>query len=188
MRQAFPQGYIAVQFSVEFDDDATLSAIAAQLDTLAHSTGLGIVFFRAGAAPWHDELGAFARTGARMRAPARVFMSLDLWDICALIAASRAYAGSSLHGRIVAMAFALPRVNFVHTAQRGKQAAFAATWEDAQVPAAVQADSIAQAVLQAMAVDSDVLAAKARQLADCYRDAFRAPRALSAGHFSAGNT
>ncbi|HZW23470.1 polysaccharide pyruvyl transferase family protein [Noviherbaspirillum sp.] len=183
--QAFPQGYIAVQFSVEFDDDATPSVIAAQLDTLAHSTGFGIVFFRAGAAPWHDELGGFARTAARMQTQTRVFMSLDLWDICALIAASRAYAGSSLHGRIVAMAFALPRVNLVHDAQRGKQAAFAATWEDAQVPAAVQADSIAQAALQALGVDPGVLETKARQLAGCYRDAFRA---LCGGRFSLGNT
>jgi len=185
IRQAFPQGYIAAQFSVEFDDDATLAAIAAQLDTLAHSTGLGIVFFRAGAAPWHDELGGFARTAARMQAQTRMFMSLDLWDICALIAASRAYVGSSLHGRIVAMAFALPRVNLVLDAQHGKQAAFAATWEDAQVPAAVQADGVAHAALQALAVDPGVLEAKARQLAGCYRHAFRT---LCKGCFPTENT
>ena len=173
MRQAFPQGYIAVQFSADFGDDATLLAIAGQLDLLVDATGLGIVFFRAGAAPWHDDAACFERTAARMRSPAvKLFTSLDLWDICALIAASRGYLGSSLHGRIVAMAFALPRVNFVYAAHGGKQAAFASTWEDASVPHVVQVDHIASGMQQALAADASALRLKARQLANDYRHAF----------------
>ena len=53
------------------------------------------------------------------------FASLELWDLCALIASSRAYAGSSLHGRIVAMAHRVPRVNL-----RGrKQESVAESWD-----------------------------------------------------------
>jgi hypothetical protein len=37
-----------------------------------------------------------------------VFESLDIWDICALIASGAGFAGSSLHGRIVAEAFGVP--------------------------------------------------------------------------------
>ena len=175
MRQAFPQGYITVQFSAEFGDDATLLAIARQLDLLVEATRLGIVFFRAGAAPWHDDVACFERTAARMRSRAvKLFTSLDLWDICALIAASRGYLGSSLHGRIVAMAFALPRVNFLYTVHGSKQATFASTWEEASVPHVVQVTDIARGMQQALAVDASVLRLKARQLADDYRHAFHA--------------
>ncbi|MFD2270829.1 hypothetical protein ACFS07_06150 [Undibacterium arcticum] len=44
---AFPQGYIAVQFSADFGDDETLTQIAAQLDQIAISSGFGVAFFSA---------------------------------------------------------------------------------------------------------------------------------------------
>lgn len=153
LRRAFPQGYLAVQFSADFGDDATLAGIAAELDRIAAETGLGIVLFRAGAAPWHDDLEVYRRTVARMRTGAvRLFASLHLWDICALIATSRGYCGSSLHGRIVAMAFALPRVSLVHPDQSGcptKQAAYVETWEPVGMNTVVSPDGIDEA-LQAM--------------------------------------
>jgi hypothetical protein len=133
------------------------------------------VFFRAGAAPWHDDLSCYQRTKSRMRCPSVIFTALDLWTICALIANSRGYAGSSLHGRIVAMAFALPRVNFVHPAHAGrpeKQAAYAATWDDPALSAVVSVDRIAEAVDKALASDTEGLHRIARQLAATYRAAF----------------
>ena len=110
MRAACPRGYLAVQFAASLGDDATLARIA---DGLARqAAGRGVVFFRAGAAPWHDDLGAYRRAADLFRgvdaAPTWVFDSLDIWDICALIAASAGFAGSSLHGRIVAEAFNVP--------------------------------------------------------------------------------
>lgn len=171
--QAFPQGYVAVQFSTDFGDDRTLDEIAVQLDLVALTSGLGIAFFRAGAAPWHDDTAVYRRLAARLRiASARVFESLHLWDICALIAASRAYAGSSLHGRIVAMAFARPRVSLRYPAQAGRLAkaqAFAATWDVPAQPAAVEVNEIAHGIAQAQAVDPDQLHQTACDLAARYR-------------------
>lgn len=178
LRQAFPQGYVAVQCSTDFGDDRTLDEIALQLDRIALACGLGIVFFRAGAAPWHDDLDVYRRIGARLRtAAARIFDSLHLWDICALIASSRAYAGSSLHGRIVAMAFALPRVSLRYPAQAGgiaKAEAFAATWDLPALPAAVEMRQIAQGMAQALAADTERLRQSARELAARYRQEFGA--------------
>lgn len=179
----FPQGYIAVQFSADFGDDETLAEIAVQLDHIAISSGYGVVFFRAGAAPWHDDLRCYQRVAARMRtAPARIFLSLDLRDICALIACSRGYAGSSLHGRIVAMAFALPRINLRHPAQPmelTKQAAFAATWEEAGMPATAGVQEIAQVIRDALATDPEQLRRTAKELVGRYRQGFNA---ICAGH------
>lgn len=178
LRGAFPQGYVAVQFSADFGDDETLSALAAQLDQVAAASGLGLALFRAGAAPWHDDLDSLQRVAARLRAPAvKVFSSLHLWDLCALIASSRAYCGSSLHGRIVAMAFALPRLNLRPPAQThpsAKQAAFAATWEAAGLPASVEVHALAQGMRQALAADPAALRRTAAQLVGHYRQGFQA--------------
>lgn len=178
--QAFPQGYIAVQFSADFGNDETLAEIADQLEQTVHSSGYGIAFFRAGAAPWHDDLNCYRRIAQRMRVPVKIFTSLNLWDICALISSSRAYAGSSLHGRIVAMAFALPRISLRHSAQAkrlSKQQAFAAAWEAHGMPASVEVHEIADGIGMALAADSAQLAHLAVKLAVNYRLAFHAIRA-----------
>jgi len=168
---AFPQGYLAVQFSADFGDDDTLTRIATQLEQLVTATGLGIALFRAGAAPWHDDLEVLGRTAARIRgAPVRVFGSLDAWDICALIAASRGYCGSSLHGRIVAMAFGLPRVNLGGSG--GKQQAYSATWDLPEMPAAVGPDDLAAAMREALASDPARLRAWAARLVAAWQEGF----------------
>lgn len=173
---AFPQGYIAVQFSADFGTDATLIKIATQLDDVTSSTGYGVVFFRAGAVPWHDELLCYQRVAARMHTPSvKIFTSLNIWDICALIACSRVYCGSSLHGRIVAMAFAMPRISLIHPdpANRpAKQAAFAATWEKAGMPATAGVNEIAHGIRQALSVDPGQLQQIAGELVEHYRHGF----------------
>jgi hypothetical protein len=176
--EASPDGYLAVQFSADFGDDATLARIAAQLDALAQTHGLAVVFFRAGAAPWHDDHSCFQRTAARMRARfIHLFDSLNIWDICALIAHSRGYIGSSLHGRIVAMAFARPRINLLHDesfARPAKQIAFAQTWEDADMPRATTVSAMADAAELALSVDHTRLEQTAARLVTRYREDFPA--------------
>ena len=172
----FPQGYIAVQFSADFGDDETLAEIAAQFDQAAASSGYGVVFFRAGAAPWHDDLACYQRIVARMQTAAvQIVTSLNIWDICAVIALSHAYCGSSLHGRIVAMAFALPCLNLrhpAHTDHPTKQAAFAATWEEEGIPNMVDVHEIALGIDYALAADSGELQRRAGELAALYRHGF----------------
>lgn len=133
MLRTFSNGYIACQFSAEFGDDETLDQIAESLRKVCAETGFGVVLFRAGAAPWHDQLEPYERLGARMPpGRVRVFRSLHLWDICALIAASRVFCGSSLHGSIIALAYGLPHVSLLatqHNHHPGKVGAFIETWE-----------------------------------------------------------
>lgn len=186
MRRAFPRGYLAVQFSADFGDDATLAHIARQLDLLGEASGLGIVLFRAGAAPWHDDIAVYERVARRMcHADVKRFDSLNMWDICALIARSEGFAGSSLHGRIVAMAYGLPRVNILHpdeAAQSGKQHAYASTWEDAHAPKVVPVDQLSAAMREALSADREALAHLAGQLAQAHGAGFEPIVELAAIH------
>lgn len=141
VRARFPQGYVAFQCGGDFADDAALAELAAGLKATAREGssggqgGLGVVLFRAGAAPWHDDLELLARLQARLAAntvPAWLFQSLHLWDICALLAGARLFCGSSLHARLVARAFAVPALSLAANeaeARQGKVAAWLATWE-----------------------------------------------------------
>jgi hypothetical protein len=159
LRAAFPQGWIAVQCSALFGDDATLDALAAALGAVAARTGLGIVFFRAGAAPWHDDLGVLRRAAARLgrRTGLRrwhVAETLHLWELCALIAHSRLCVASSLHARLVAAAFARPRVTLAPPA-RGesarKQHAVIEAWDAAAMPGVVPLRALGGALARALA-------------------------------------
>lgn len=178
VRERFPKGYVAVQFAAEFGDDATLLNLAAQLKRIAADTGLGLVLFRAGAAPWHDDLEVYRRLLGLMRGRHTwLFDSLDIWDLCALLARARLYLGSSMHGRIIASAFAVPGVNIVSPSQTGrisKQAAYLATWHDGEAADITAPDALAGAAASTLLLDEDQLKAGARQRADA---AFAATRA-----------
>ncbi|WP_432260672.1 polysaccharide pyruvyl transferase family protein [Cupriavidus sp. TMH.W2] len=173
----FPDGYLAVQFSADFGDDESLSQLAAQLERIARARKLGLVLFRAGAAPWHDDLACYQRLAARLHGtPVVLFDSLNLWDICALIAHSRGFFGNSLHGGIVAGAFSLPWLGLLRAAQppgASKQVAFAATWGAAGALAAVIAQDLAAGLDEAMATQAAQRRELAREWAGACRTAFR---------------
>ena len=174
VRARTPRGFLACQFSVDFADDRTLAALARGLSDVARHAGLALVFFRAGAAFWHDDLGLYEKLRRQLRGvPGHLFRSLDIWDICALIASSRGVVCSSLHGRIVATAWGLPRVS-LRPPQLGvrpdKVAAYAATWEPASIPHSVDVADLAPALIQALALPRAPLEETARRLTARYRE------------------
>lgn len=184
VRAAFPQGYLAIQFSADFGDDATLGAIASQLDEISQETGLGLVFFRAGAAPWHDDAACFHAVAGRLKqVVALVFESLNIWEICALLAASRGYCGSSLHGRIVASSCGVPRVNLLHPAQCDrptKAEAYAATWDGGGMPSVVAPEQLADGLRRALRVSSVAMKATSERARLAYRQGYVEWRAMLA--------
>lgn len=168
LREAFPAGYLAVQLAAGAGDDASLDALSAELRRVAAATGLGVALFRAGLAPWHDELSGLRRLALRLDGlRVGVLEGAGLWDICALIASSRGYCGSSLHGRILAMAFALPRVGLEagRAGRPGKHAAFAQTWEPAPLDRVAGMDCAGDALLAALGDDPAIRIRTARRLA-----------------------
>lgn len=173
MRAAFPDGYLAVQCSAVFGDDATLDPLSDQLARSISGSGLGIVLLRAGAAPWHDDLDVLSRLAARLPpGRVRIAQTLDIWEICALIRGSGAAVGSSLHLRIVATAFARPCVSLQPPAARQritKLDAWQATWEPECAQAVATPQRLSQALATALSQPAAARADRARRLADACR-------------------
>lgn len=170
IRKACPNGYLAIQFASELADDQTLATIAAQLGPAARQHRLALVFFRAGAAPWHDELQPYRRVAAQLAGVAvHLFESLNIWDIVALLAHARCYCGTSLHGRIVANSFGIPGVSLAGIGAAIKLAANLKMLQPADGCELIQLNDIAAAVGHAMAISATELGAAATQAATACR-------------------
>lgn len=125
------RGHLAVQVSADFGDDATLDQLAAQIRRSALRLQRPVTFFRAGAAPWHDDQAVLDQLRSRLAdLSPTAFGSLD---ICALIAGAARVIGSSLHVRIVAEAFGRPAISLLgqdtsSVSQAAKVRAYFETW------------------------------------------------------------
>ena len=105
--------------------------VAAHIGAVALKHSLPVVFYVAGAAQGHDSMAQYHEIGEHLskQSPSvRVifFEDLDIWAIVALIAGATLSVASSLHSRIVALAFSVPRVTWTW---RAKVWQFAHAWE-----------------------------------------------------------
>ncbi len=143
----YPRGYLAVQFSADYGDDATLDTIREHLYQVQRERELGIVFFRAGAAPWHDSLAVYSRLISRVTAlDAMIFDALHVFDLCALLARSSGFIGSSLHGRIVTEAFGKMAVSLVRgDPSTSKVGCYVQSWFPERGATVVQSGSLGDA-------------------------------------------
>jgi len=72
----------------------------------------------------HDDHEALQEIGSLLECPFTYFDADTIWDIMYLIANSKCYVGTSLHGAITAMSFAVPHVGL----KVEKLGAYLATW------------------------------------------------------------
>lgn len=122
---AVGEDYLAIQCAASFGDDASLDALAAAID----AQPCPVAIFRAGAAPWHDDLAVCERLAQRLKGPARVLASLHIREICATIARARLCLASSLHAVLVAGVFGIPALGLERRPGEGeKLRAYAETW------------------------------------------------------------
>jgi len=175
IRDHFPAGYLAVQFSADFGDDATLEIIGRQLRQIQREHGLGFVFFRTGAAPWHDRLEVYGRLQQETSMlDAIIFDSQNIWDICALLAGSRGFVGSSLHGCIVTEAFGQPSISLARTeGKQSKAGVYAESWHPDASGMVVSPENICAAWRRSLALKpgNQLSCQRVRAVVDVFRHA-----------------
>ena len=118
--------YVAVQLSSAFTEKYTPETIAVQLDKVHDLTNMTAVFFRAGAAPFHDTLESYHGVIKHMKSPALIFHSLHVFRIVALISRASLVLSTSLHVRIMAFIHRRPRMT---VCTGSKQKDFVASWD-----------------------------------------------------------
>lgn len=153
---AASEPYFCFHAASSYVRSAGADAIAGQLVAIAQRTGLGIHLFVAGLAPGHDSLSGYqAIRDACLRRSSRVTVTVsesrDPLDLARSIRQSQGWIGTSLHGRIIAGSYGLPRVSLSKSWKtadpREKTAVYAATWDEA-MPYAVTLDQIPSAFTQ----------------------------------------
>jgi hypothetical protein len=98
--------YIAVQMNAKFIKK-NQREVEERISKLVKETRLPIVFFCAGTAPWHDSLEVY-----KDKFPNHIYCDdFNIWSICNVIANAKMYVGTSLHARIIAMLYDVPRVS-----------------------------------------------------------------------------
>jgi len=129
----------------------------------ASATGLELRFFLAGTAPGHDRLEtaqAFADSCRQLGVAASVSDARSVFPRVDEIASARLWVGGSLHGRIIAQSYGVPRVSF----PKSKVDTYAAQW-DPQMPFAVGPSALVDAMMAALNTDPDRRAADAHSSA-----------------------
>lgn len=156
-----PEAYVVVQFNKLSQANKNLELIARELDTLAENTGLHIVMFAAGTASHHDNFEDYENLQRLMRTKDKVliFYERDPMSLVSCIAHSRLWIGSSLHGRIIAVSYSVPRVSLVNE----KVSVYAEHW-DSKLPYNVSLDDIAGAAEEALNINVQQLDEVAQKL------------------------
>lgn len=127
--------------------------IAEQLDQITASNELSLCFCPIGKALNHDDQRALRRIAPYLKKMPRVFDNVSIWDIMYLIAHARVYMGTSLHGAITAMSYAVPYVGL----EVVKLHSYLNTWGVEGLNRTFPLDQLYPGFLKAMAADQQAL-------------------------------
>lgn len=116
-----------------------LRKIAAQLDAIAADTGWRTVLLPLGQAAGHSDRIALRQLAGQMTSDPILPRRLGVFDLAALIAHSRMFVGTSLHGVITAISYGTP---YAALEKAAKQVAFIETWARPPFDEAVGFDAI----------------------------------------------
>ena len=150
--EADPDSDIAVvQAQTRLLEKYGYARLGRNIATSSHLAGMRLQFLMAGAAPGHDSIEDLERLAGEIQKvdPGReieILTERRPLDIVHQIRQARVVVGTSLHVRIIAAAYGLPRV----TLRRVKPARYATHWDD-QMPFNVKINELDDAVGAALA-------------------------------------
>ena len=143
---------VVVQVRAKDTSRATARELADLLTGIPRLNGLRIALFVAGTAPGHDSpehyrelMAALATAGTR---PAVLIDTREPFQLAEAIATSQLWIGTSLHGRIIAAQYGVPRISL----NVPKVNRYAEHWDDA-MPYGVPLTTLGPAVEQAFSGD-----------------------------------
>lgn len=139
------------------------SLIAAELEKIYEDGHTALCLCPIGKAINHDDHEALKAVQDKLQCPSTYFDADNIWDIMYLIANAKAYIGTSLHGAITSMSFAVPHVGLVVE----KLDAYLDTWGVEGNKFAVPFNQIYKQYVTATKIQADAyVASRDRQLVE----------------------
>lgn len=136
--------------------------IAALLNAIHHETGADICLCPIGKASNHNDDEALQLIFPHLDGDAQFFNDVTIWDIMYLIANAQCYIGTSLHGAITAMSYAVPYVGI----NVKKLNSYLGTWGVENLQNVVAIESLYDQYLKAIKVPKqDLIESKNKQFA-----------------------
>jgi hypothetical protein len=171
MIKRFSQGYLVFQISQAHVRDKE-QAFAEQLSHLFKETGLPIVFIAIGNAAGHNDTAGINKVVSFLDEDVEFdrYLTGNIFDLMNIIRNSSCYCGTSLHGLITSMSFAVPRVGLLPKLR--KQVNYMKTWDLEHMPRGVEPEQLAKSVNVAMATPKEELIALGQHLTDTYLASF----------------
>lgn len=167
--------YLLFQANDDYIRENDPQRIGAQIAATARSLNLLVVFQPAGIATGHDsfemldELAQITKEHSGGNLNIHTQRSRDVWTQVAVIAHAACFVGTSLHGRIVAAAYARPRVSLINR----KVNIYASTWEEKDLqPFDVPLEKLKASVEKAMNTLPERLLEHADRQAELALDGF----------------
>jgi hypothetical protein len=142
---------------------AHIGLLTAELEKVYGRHGLATLLLPIGRARQHEDPVPLGRIAASLRTPAvYAGTALTIYDIMYLIARARAFAGTSLHGNITALSYAVPHLGLSENIP--KLASFLETWDLPPQQACVPQEGFGAKLEAVLMIPRSELEEKQRQL------------------------
>ena len=165
----FPKGYICFQTADDHSRDS-IPHIVKELEAVYKKTGLGVVLLPIGRASGHEDQIPLEKIKQHISTPAVMPGENGIFDIMALIANSKLYAGTSLHGAITALSFAVPHLGL--TDKVPKLEAFLNTWSVKDLNGCIPFSALAAKAPTGLSVETEQLKKKSEELIHLTKEGF----------------
>lgn len=139
-----------------------LQMVIFQIQEIYNTLGLPTVLCPIGTAPGHKDQVPLSEISEALRTPHLFIPTPSIVDIMAVISHSKIFLGTSLHGAITAMSFAVPNLTFTNRIQ--KLTAYLETWALTELISPTSIDSIVPDITTACQLPTTLLESKRDEL------------------------
>lgn len=155
----------SAKFLVEDKEDM----IAYELKKIAINNHIPVVIFPIGLATGHEDQYIINELKKRLEGYNNIFFiseNITILDIMAIIAFSRLYAGTSLHGFITAMSFGIQRICV--SSKITKLIQFAQTWDLEEILIGIEYENLSEGILSSLKLQTDKYVEHSSKLKEIY--------------------
>lgn len=172
MIESYNKGYLVFQIS-QAHVRGKEQEFAEQLSRVSKEKGLPIVFIAIGNAAGHNDTVGINKVVSLLDSEVifDCYLAGNIFDLMNIIRNASCYCGTSLHGLITSMSFAIPRIGLLPTLR--KQVNYMKTWDLEHMPRGIEPRQLAESVNIAMATPKDELTKLGQHLTETYMESFR---------------